>query len=110
MKKGGVYLLCGVLAAATLAMAMLSLSARPTPAAGHGTPPAQAASSNVIAHAISPGVGFFNSDGNELISLSVSPASNASYALIYEVYDFGGGYNAFGFGTLPSSSFTLSGT
>jgi len=72
--------------------------------------PAQAAGSSVIAHAFVPAVGFFTSTptGTELVSFEVV-STKTGYMLFYNVFDFGGGFSAGGFGSIPASSVNVSG-
>lgn len=66
------------------------------------------AGSSVIVHAFVPGVGFFNPAGSELVNVTVE-STNAGYMLIYNVFDFGGGFSAGGAGSIPASSVNVSG-
>ncbi len=70
--------------------------------------PAQAAGSSVVDHAFVPQVGFFNSAGNELVTMEVV-STNSGYTLAYGIYDFGGGFSAAGSGSIPASSVSVSG-
>jgi hypothetical protein len=70
--------------------------------------PAQAAGSSVIAHAFVPAVGFPNSDFSELVQVQVV-RTNTGYLLVYNVFDFGGGFSAGGSGSIPASSVNVSG-
>jgi len=67
--------------------------------------PAQAAG---MAHAIVSGVGFFNPAGNELVGVTVVQTAHNNYMLFYNVFDFGGGFSAGGFGSIPASSVNVS--
>jgi hypothetical protein len=70
--------------------------------------PAQAAGSNVVNHAFVPAVGWFTPDFSELVSAEVVSTTNG-YMLSYIVVDFGGGFSASGFGSIPASTVTVSG-
>jgi hypothetical protein len=70
--------------------------------------PAQATGSSAVAHAFVPQVGFFNSAGNELVTMEVV-STNSGYTLVYGIYDFGGGFSAAGSGSIPASSVSVSG-
>ena len=96
MKRGGVYFVCGVLAVVMLTLSTPTLSA-------------QTSSTSVIAHGISASSGISAPDGCTFIGWGVGPASNTSYVLDYVVFNFCTGSFQSGFGTIPSSSFTLSG-
>jgi hypothetical protein len=76
--------------------------------------PAQAASTSVVAHAFVPGVAFFtlldpnNPFSTELVEVEVVRTAN-TYMLVYNVFDFGGGFSAAGSGSIPASSVNVSG-
>jgi len=76
--------------------------------------PAQASTSSVVAHAWVPGVAYFtqldpsNPFSTELVEVSVARTAN-TYVLIYNVFDFGGGFSAAGSGSIPASSVNVTG-
>ena len=76
---------------------------------------AQTASPVVVSNALVPGVGFFtlldpsNPFSTELVNVEVEKTSNTGYMLIYQIVDFGGGFSAFGSGSIPASSVNVSG-
>src|SRR5215467_12070134 len=76
--------------------------------------PAQAASPVVVAHGFVPGVAFFtqldpnNPFSTELVEVTVEITGNTNM-LIYNVFDFGGGFSAGGAGLIPASSVNVSG-
>ncbi|HUX44684.1 MAG TPA: hypothetical protein VMV57_08045 [Terracidiphilus sp.] len=69
---------------------------------------AQAAGSGVVSHAFVPVVGFFNPAGNELLEVEVI-TTHAGFWLMYNAYDFGGGFSAGGSGLIPTSSVIVPG-
>lgn len=77
--------------------------------------PARAASPVVVAHAFVPSVGFFtlldpnNPNSAELVGVTVERTSNKDYMLLYQIFDFGGGFSAMGSGSIPASSVNVSG-
>lgn len=109
MKKPGVYLLYGALAAATLTVAMLALSAQPTLATGTST--------TVTAN----GVGFlalFSDFSNpadpisgyvQLIPIGGKAAAEPSYDMSYSISDANGTFNDAGQGFIPASAVSFSG-
>jgi hypothetical protein len=76
--------------------------------------PAQAAGPGVVAHAFVPGVAFFtlldpsNPFSTELVEVEVVRTAK-TYMLVYNVFDFGGGFSAAGSGSIPASSVNVSG-
>jgi hypothetical protein len=92
----------------TLWRTMLTVVGLAVAAAVLSSIPAQAAGSSAIAHAFVPSVGFFNAAGNEFVQVQVV-STNTGYMLFYNVFDFGGGFSAGGFGSVPASSVNVSG-
>ncbi len=109
MRKLGVYLLYGVLAAATLTVAMLALSARPTPATVNST--------TITANGVGS-LAFWNDFSNpadpvfayvQLIPIGGQAAAEPSYLMSYNISDANGTFNDAGQGFIPASAVSFSG-
>ncbi len=109
MKKPSVYLIYGLLAAATLTVAMLGLSARPTLATTNST--------TFTANGV--GILAFLSDFSDptdpifgyvqLIPLGGQAAAGPSYQMYYNIGDANGTFDNSGQGVIPGTAVSFSG-